>query len=168
MAGSAAGKPRSEPSNPWMSGLANLYSLDFFRLVRSRLNENGVFGQWIQSYEIDWDTFVLMGRTFKEVFPEGVLIKLGPGPFHLDSHMAIGLLMADKNDMEKAVQHFSSTLKISPINAQAQKYLGIAKFQQGKLDQAVFHLSETLEIMPDDASLVNELGKVLLKLKKSQ
>jgi Flp pilus assembly protein TadD len=82
--------------------------------------------------------------------------------------MAIGLLMADKNDMEKAVQHFSRTLKISPINAQAQKYLGIAKFQQGKLDQAVFHLSKALEIMPDDASLVNELGKVLLKLKKSQ
>lgn len=73
----------SEPSNPWMSGLANLYSLDFFRLVRSRLNENGVFGQWVQSYEIDWDTFVLMGRTFKKVFPEGVLIKLGPGDYML-------------------------------------------------------------------------------------
>jgi spermidine synthase len=73
----------SEPSNPWMSGLANLYSLDFFKLVRSRLNENGIFAQWIQSYEIDWDTFVLMGRTFKEVFPEGVLIKLGPGDYML-------------------------------------------------------------------------------------
>jgi spermidine synthase len=73
----------SEPSNPWMSGLANLYSLDFFKLVRSRLNENGIFAQWIQSYEIDWDTFVLMGRTFKEVFPEGALIKLGPGDYML-------------------------------------------------------------------------------------
>jgi spermidine synthase len=73
----------SEPSNPWMSGLSNLYSLDFFKLVRSRLNENGIFAQWIQSYEIDWDTFVLMGRTFKEVFPEGALIKLGPGDYML-------------------------------------------------------------------------------------
>jgi spermidine synthase len=73
----------SEPSNPWMSGLANLYSLDFFKLVRSRLNENGIFAQWIQSYEIDWDTFLLMGRTFKEVFPEGALIKLGPGDYML-------------------------------------------------------------------------------------
>jgi spermidine synthase len=66
-----------------MSGLANLYSLDFFKLVRSRLNENGIFAQWIQSYEIEWDTFVLMGRTFREVFPEGVLIKLGPGDYML-------------------------------------------------------------------------------------
>jgi spermidine synthase len=73
----------SEPSNPWMSGLANLYSLDFFKLVRSRLNENGIFAQWIQSYEIDWDTFVLIGRTFKEVFPKGALIKLGPGDYML-------------------------------------------------------------------------------------
>jgi spermidine synthase len=87
----------SEPSNPWMSGLANLYSLDFFKLVRSRLNENGIFAQWIQSYEIDWDTFVLVGRTFKEVFPEGVLIKLGPGDY-----MLMGFASREGPDWETA------------------------------------------------------------------
>ncbi len=73
----------SEPSNPWMSGLANLYSLDFFQLVRNRLDENGIFAQWIQSYEIDRDTFDLVGRTFRKVFPQGVLVKLGPGDYLL-------------------------------------------------------------------------------------
>ena len=68
----------SEPSNPWMAGLANLYSLEFFRLVRERLNAGGVFAQWIQSYEMDWDTFALLGRTFTAVFPDGALIKIGP------------------------------------------------------------------------------------------
>lgn len=69
----------SEPSNPWMAGLANLYTLDFFQLVKEHLNENGIFAQWIQSYEIDWATFALVGRTFKEVFPKGALMKMGSG-----------------------------------------------------------------------------------------
>ncbi len=68
----------SEPSNPWMAGLANLYSLEFFRLVRGHLNKNGIFAQWIQSYEMDWDTFSLLGRTFTEVFPDSALVKIGP------------------------------------------------------------------------------------------
>ncbi|MFH0730722.1 MAG: fused MFS/spermidine synthase [Pseudomonadota bacterium] len=68
----------SEPSNPWMAGLANLYSLEFFQLARKRLNPGGFFAQWIQSYEMDWATFSLLGRTFSTVFPHGALIKVGP------------------------------------------------------------------------------------------
>lgn len=68
----------SEPSNPWMAGLANLYSLEFFQLVRQHLKANGVFAQWIQSYEMDWETLALLGRTFATVFPNGALIKVGP------------------------------------------------------------------------------------------
>ena len=68
----------SEPSNPWMAGLANLYSLDFFQLARQRLNADGIFAQWIQSYEMDWKTFALLGRTFAAVFPKSALIKVGP------------------------------------------------------------------------------------------
>jgi spermidine synthase len=73
----------SEPSNPWMAGLANLYTVDFFRLARERLNDKGIFAQWLQSYEIDWKTFSLLGRTFSEVFPEGALMKLGSGDYLL-------------------------------------------------------------------------------------
>jgi len=68
----------SEPSNPWMAGLANLYSLEFFQLVRERLKPGGLFAQWIQAYEMDWETFALLGRTFTAVFPDGALIKIGP------------------------------------------------------------------------------------------
>lgn len=68
----------SEPSNPWMAGLANLYTRDFFLLVKSRLTSQGIFAQWIQSYEMDWDTFALLGRTFTSAFPGGVMFKIGP------------------------------------------------------------------------------------------
>jgi len=68
----------SEPSNPWMAGLANLYSREFFTLARARLKTGGVFAQWIQAYEMDWQTFSLLGRTFSNVFPKGAMVKVGP------------------------------------------------------------------------------------------
>ena len=43
----------SEPSNPWVSGVAGLFSEEFYRQMNDHLAENGLFVQWIQLYEID-------------------------------------------------------------------------------------------------------------------
>jgi len=64
----------SEPSNPWMAGLSNLYTLEFFQTVKKRLRRPGIFVQWVHSYEMDWATFALIGRTFSEVFENGLLL----------------------------------------------------------------------------------------------
>jgi len=64
----------SEPSNPWMAGLATLFTQDFFSLAKDRLNRDGIFAQFIHSYQMDWPTFALVGRTFAEVFPNSVLV----------------------------------------------------------------------------------------------
>ncbi|MFV2056677.1 MAG: spermidine synthase, partial [Thiohalomonadales bacterium] len=45
----------SEPSNPWVSGIASLFTDEFYRLVNRHLNDTGVFAQWLQLYEIDMD-----------------------------------------------------------------------------------------------------------------
>ncbi len=38
----------SAPSNPWVSGVANLFSLEFYQAIRRHLTEEGVFVQWFQ------------------------------------------------------------------------------------------------------------------------
>ena len=43
----------SEPSNPWVSGVASLFTGEFYYRVRDYLNPNGLFVQWIQLYEIN-------------------------------------------------------------------------------------------------------------------
>jgi predicted membrane-bound spermidine synthase len=43
----------SEPSNPWVSGVASLFSVEFYERVSQHLSEEGVFGQWLHLYEID-------------------------------------------------------------------------------------------------------------------
>src|SRR4029077_10474898 len=43
----------SEPSNPWVSGVASLFTREFYRHVRRYLEPGGVLVQWFQLYEID-------------------------------------------------------------------------------------------------------------------
>lgn len=42
----------SEPSNPWVSGVATLFTEEFYRFIPQHLNEDGLFVQWVQLYEI--------------------------------------------------------------------------------------------------------------------
>jgi spermidine synthase len=42
----------SEPSNPWVSGVASLFSIEFYRDVRRYLRDGGLFFQWVQLYEM--------------------------------------------------------------------------------------------------------------------
>jgi predicted membrane-bound spermidine synthase len=37
----------SEPSHPWVSGVSNLYSTEFYALVKRHLSDSGVFAQWL-------------------------------------------------------------------------------------------------------------------------
>ncbi len=43
----------SEPSNPWISGVANLFTDEFYGVVRRYLTADGVLVQWLQIYETD-------------------------------------------------------------------------------------------------------------------
>src|SRR5262249_15139803 len=38
----------SEPSNPWLAGVSNLFTREYFRMVREHLTEGGVLAQWLQ------------------------------------------------------------------------------------------------------------------------
>jgi spermidine synthase len=60
----------SEPSNPWIGGVASLFSLESFRLARERLRPGGVMAQWVQSYSLLPEDFKMIVRTFKTVFPD--------------------------------------------------------------------------------------------------
>ncbi len=68
----------SEPSNPWMAGLASLFTHEFMMLAKNRLKKNGIYVQWIHSYQMDWPTFQLVGRTFSKVFPNSLIASTHP------------------------------------------------------------------------------------------
>jgi spermidine synthase len=43
----------SEPSNPWVSGVASLFSGEFYTQVKRYLADDGLLVQWVQIYETD-------------------------------------------------------------------------------------------------------------------
>ena len=43
----------SEPSNPWVSGVAGLFTTEFYRRIGTHLTPDGVFGQWLHLYELN-------------------------------------------------------------------------------------------------------------------
>lgn len=63
----------SQPSHSWLSGVANLFTEDFFRIVESHLSEKGVFSQWLNLYNIDRQTLRSILKTFYTVFPHGAV-----------------------------------------------------------------------------------------------
>src|SRR5690606_12826790 len=43
----------AEPSNPWVSGVASLFSEEFYRTLPRYLTADGIFVQWLQLYEFN-------------------------------------------------------------------------------------------------------------------
>ncbi|PYQ88899.1 MAG: hypothetical protein DMG03_03055 [Acidobacteria bacterium] len=59
----------SEPSNPWMAGVAALFTREFFTAVRRRLAPGGIVCQWAHTYDISEADFRSILATFLAVFP---------------------------------------------------------------------------------------------------
>lgn len=59
----------SEPSNPWIAGIGNLFSKEYFEKCKENLNENGIMCQWFHIYEMDDNVLTLVLSTFSSVFP---------------------------------------------------------------------------------------------------
>ena len=59
----------SQPSNPWISGVAALFSREFFEVARQRLRPGGLMVQWVHSYGLAPEDFGMIAATFRSVFP---------------------------------------------------------------------------------------------------
>jgi spermidine synthase len=69
----------SEPSNPWMAGVAALFTREFFEAARSRLAPGGIICQWTHTYDISDADLRSVVATFQSVFPNGTMWLAGNG-----------------------------------------------------------------------------------------
>jgi spermidine synthase len=84
----------SEPSNPWLSGVANLFTSEYFEAGAAHLAPGGLFCQWLQIYEMQPTEVATLMATFTQAFPHvyvfrgasGDLMLLGARePFAIDA-----------------------------------------------------------------------------------
>ena len=88
----------SEPSNPWLAGSSDLFTIEFFKYAAKSLREDGMFCQWVQIYALSPANVRTIVRTFTQVFPYTYLISTRPNldmlllgaenPFNLDLEQA--------------------------------------------------------------------------------
>ena len=106
----------SEPSNPWMAGVANLFTVEFYNLVRERLSSDGIFCQWIHIYSLAPEDVRMVVASVQKVFPHvslwsgtlgDLLIIASPKPirFPLDR-------IQEKLDRSKAIREDLAQFKI--------------------------------------------------------
>jgi spermidine synthase len=66
-----------ELSSVWFAGAANLYSREFYELVRSRLTPSGILQQWVQLHHIHRRELAVTLRTVRSAFDHVALFVSG-------------------------------------------------------------------------------------------
>ena len=107
----------AEPSNPWIAGIANLYTREFYQVIKSKIKDDGIFAQWIHNYSMSPDDFRMVFRTFAEAFPHVSLWSMKESDF---------LLIGSKQEQRF---DYSAVKKIYDGNKMLQsdlEYLGLS------------------------------------------
>jgi predicted membrane-bound spermidine synthase len=100
-----------EPSNPYRNGIANLFTRQFYLAGRDRLNEGGLFAQWVQAYEIDEPTMRCLFATFRSVFPHVEVWQTKGGDFVLLGSIRRPDYSATRLRATLATEPFATALK---------------------------------------------------------
>jgi spermidine synthase len=69
----------SEPSNPWIAGVATLFTREFYAAVHNRLTPDGLFVQWMQAYSLFPEDLRMLFATFLSEF-HGATLWHGDAP----------------------------------------------------------------------------------------
>lgn len=78
----------AQPSHPWLSRASTVFTREFFEVVKSRLNDNGIYGQWLSMFNMDATTMRSIMKGFFEVFPQGfTMADVATGDFLLFGSM---------------------------------------------------------------------------------
>lgn len=67
----------SEPTNPWVSGVSSLFTVEFYREAKRYLAPGGIFAQWVQGYEISNDLILSVLAAVDDEFEDYLILRIG-------------------------------------------------------------------------------------------
>ena len=89
----------SEPSNPWVAGMADLFTVEALTAARDHLGPGGVMAAWFHAYSTDAATFASILATFRDVFPRCALWEMVAG----QDYMVVGMTPPVATDVDRIV-----------------------------------------------------------------
>jgi spermidine synthase len=139
----------SEPSNPWMAGVAALFTREFFEAARDRLKPGGVLCQWAHTYEISASDLKSIVGTFAAVFPQGTMWLVGDGDLLLIGTTGDDILSRLVGMTERSrIGSIPSTLKALSIPPSAAPFVLMSQFAGGPSE--LLSYSEGSVLQTDD------------------
>lgn len=129
----------SEPSNPWIAGVGDLYTRDFFSICRDRLTDDGVMIQWFHFYGVSDRELGMVFNSFFDAFPHGSVWISAPGDL---------LLVGSKNPIEPSFVNFRKTYNESPSLRRRLLEIGLL-FPESLLGLQLFDRKRALEFDPE-------------------
>ena len=60
----------SEPSNPWVSGVSGLFSVEYYQRLKPHIEEGGVLVQWLHTYELDLRSIATVLQALNQTFAD--------------------------------------------------------------------------------------------------
>lgn len=69
----------SDPSDIWVAGTGSLATLEYYRIVASRLKPGGIFAQWVHTHALQPEDLELLAATFHAAFPRTEIWMSAPG-----------------------------------------------------------------------------------------
>jgi tetratricopeptide (TPR) repeat protein len=78
-----------------------------------------------------------------------------------NAHYNLGVALAGRGQIDKAIAHFRKVLEINPNDVDARNNLGLALAGRGRTDEAIAHYRKVLEIKPDYELAHYNLGVTL-------
>ena len=139
----------SEPSNPWVTGVANLFTLEYFKRGAERLKDDGLFSQWLQIYEMSPDDVRTLIATFRAAFPQVYLFRGAEGDL-----MLLGSKSERRLDLSVLKSHFDDPKVGAELKRIGTTTAGeiISRFYLGPAE--VTNLSAGARLNTDDNALI--------------
>jgi spermidine synthase len=108
----------SEPPNLWVRGTSQLFSRDFYAIVKARLNDGGVFVQWLEGFTINEEVLERVGATMRTEFSHVAAFRGTQGDF---------LFVATPRELTNAdLERAAERIAANPRVANALKAISIA------------------------------------------
>ncbi|MEX0932737.1 MAG: hypothetical protein WDZ77_01410 [Candidatus Pacearchaeota archaeon] len=151
-----------EPSDPWQSFSTNLYSKEFFELLKEDLSENGLYIKWVPIYTMSPEDFKSLYATFDSIFPNNVAFaNIKPTentPVILETSEII--LVGSKKNIEISKEVFDQNYQRLPsLSKQGLENLRLSSGEE--IYNLLIFTSEQMEGYAQDSDLVTDNNPIL-------
>ena len=101
----------SEPSNPWVMGVENLFTPYFYKTAKKHLQAEGLFVQWLHTYSMSGKALITVFRNLGDSFKNITIYELGNGDIILMASNRKERLVFKNQSLEKKAAKVLKNMK---------------------------------------------------------